>query len=88
MENYAVTQAMTFTHLEEQLLAELNTQRQDLLEQLLQKRQSVDMTDVLGIRLDCDGIDVRGDEKIWLLNYPAAITVPSLDGLTSIKMVN
>lgn len=88
MKNYAVTQAPTFAHLEEQLLAELNTQRRDLLEQLLQKRQSVDVTDVRAIGLDCDGIDVRGDEEIWRLNYPAAITVPSLDALASIKMVN
>ncbi|HUV99597.1 MAG TPA: pyridoxamine 5'-phosphate oxidase family protein [Gallionella sp.] len=86
MENYTVTQALTFAQREELLLAELNTGQHDLLQQLLQQRHSVDVTDVRAIGLDCDGIDVRGDKQIWRLHYPAAITVPSLDGLASIKM--
>lgn len=86
MENYAVSQALAFARQEALLLAEMNTARQDLLQQLLQQRDGVDATNVRAIGLDCDGIDVRGDEQIWRLNFPAAITVPSLDALAAIKM--
>jgi putative heme iron utilization protein len=86
MENYAVSQALTFAQQEERLLAEMNTGRQDVLQQLLLQRSSVEAKDVRAIGLDCDGIDVRADEQIWRLNFPAAITAPSLDALATIKM--
>ena len=83
MKNYAVNHASTFAQREELLLAEINTVQHDLLQQLLQQRNSVDVTDVRAIGLDCDGIDVCGDGQIWRLNFPAAITIPSLDALAS-----
>jgi putative heme iron utilization protein len=86
MENYAVSQALTFAQQEQRLLAEMNTGQQDVLQLLLQQRYSVEARDVRAIGLDCDGIDVRGDEQIWRLNFPAAITAPSLDALATIKM--
>lgn len=85
MENYAVAQALTFAQQEELLLAEINTEQHDLLQQLLQQRNSVDVADVRAVGLDCDGIDVRGDGQTWRLNFPAAITGPSVDALASIK---
>jgi putative heme iron utilization protein len=85
MKNYAVSQALTFAQREEQLLAEINTGQQDVLQLLLQQQNSVEATDVRAIGLDCDGIDVRADEQICRLNFPAAITAPSLDALASIN---
>jgi len=86
MENYAVSQALTFARQEELLLAEMNTGRQDFLQQLLHQHGNIDATNVRAIGLDCDGIDVRSDGKIWRMNFPAAITVPSLDVLATIRM--
>ncbi len=86
MENYAVSQVLKFARQEQRLLAEMNTGQQDVLQQLLQKRNGVEARDVRAIGLDCDGIDVQADEQIWRLNFPAAITVPSLDALASLKM--
>jgi len=85
MENYAVAQAQTFAQREELLLAEMNARQQDLMQQLLLQQDGVAATDIRAIGLDCDGIDVRGDEQIWRLNFTEAITVPTLDALTSIK---
>lgn len=85
MGNYAVAQAQTFAQREELLLAEMNARQQDLLRQLLQQQDGVAATDVWAIGLDCDGIDVRGDQQIWRLSFPEAITVPTLDALASIK---
>jgi hypothetical protein len=86
MENYAVAQAQTFAQREEVLLAEMNARQQDLMRQLLLQQDGVDATDLRAIGLDCDGIDVRGDEQVWRLNFPEAITVPTLDALATIKM--
>jgi putative heme iron utilization protein len=85
MENYAVAQAQIFTQREELLLAEMNARQQDLMQQLLLQQDGVAATDVRAIGLDCDGIDVRGDEQIWRLNFPEAINAPTLDALASIK---
>jgi hypothetical protein len=86
MEHYAVSQALAFAQQEELLLAEMNTGRQDVLQQLSRQQGNIDATNVRAIGLDCDGIDVRGDEQIWRFNFPAAITAPSLDALAEIKM--
>lgn len=86
MENYTVAQAQMFAQREELLLAEMNAQQQDLMQQLLLQQDGVDATDLRAIGLDCDGIDVRSDEQIWRLNFPEMITAPSLAGLASLKM--
>jgi putative heme iron utilization protein len=86
MENYASAQAKTFAQQEELLLAGINARQQDLMQQLLVQQYGVAVTDVRAIGLDCDGIDVRGNEQIWRLNFPEAITVPTLDAFGSIKM--
>ena len=85
MENYAVSQAVAFSQQEEQLLAEMNTGRQDM-HLLLQQQGNIDASNARVIGLDCDGIDVRGGEQIWRLNFPGAIAVPALEALAAIKM--
>lgn len=87
MVNYAAIQASAFAQQEQQLLAEINTGQHDLLQQLLQQRDSIDVTDVRAVGLDCDGIDVRGgDEQVWRLNFPEALKAPALNTLATIKM--
>jgi hypothetical protein len=86
MEDYPVTQAGMFAQQEEALLAEIKTQQQDVLRQIIQQQHGVDATNAEAIGLDCDGIDVRCEERIWRLDFPEAIAVPSLDVLASLKM--
>jgi putative heme iron utilization protein len=86
MGNYAVAQAETFAQREELLLAEMNSQQQDVLQQLVQLQDGADTADMQAVGLDCDGIDVRSEGQIWRLNFPETIAVPSLDGLASLKM--
>ena len=81
MENYAVEQAAAFAKQEEALLAETNTQQQAVLRKLLRQRHSIDATNVQAIGLDCDGLDVRCDEQVWRLDFPEAVSSPSLDAL-------
>lgn len=85
MENYAVTQAESFTQGEEMLLAELNTRHHDFLLRQLQQN-GIDATDMQAIGLDCDGIDVRSGEQIWRLNFPETITESALSALATLKM--
>ena len=86
MEDYPVEQAGLFAQQEEVLLTEINTQQQDRLRQIIQQQHGIDVTYAQAIGLDCDGIDVRCDERIWRLDFPEASTAPSLDGLASLKM--
>lgn len=85
MENYVVSQALTFVRQEEILLAEMNTGQQDVLHQLLRQQGNINAANVRVVGLDCDGIDVRGDEQIWRFNFPAALTAPSLDAVSAMK---
>jgi heme oxygenase (biliverdin-IX-beta and delta-forming) len=82
MENYAVAQAETFAKHEEELLAEMNTGQQMVLQKLLREHHGVDEAEVRAIGLDCDGLDVRCGEQIWRLDFPEAACTPSLDALT------
>jgi heme iron utilization protein len=86
MEDYPVTQAGMFAQQEEALLAEIKTQQQDVLRQIIQQQHGVDATNAEAIGLDCDGIDVRCEERIWRLDFPEAIAIPSLDVLATLKM--
>ncbi len=85
MENYAVAQAEAFAKREEALLAETNTRQQAALRELLRQRHSIDVTHVQAIGLDCDGLDVRCDEQVWRLDFPEAVSSPSLDALAPLK---
>ena len=78
----AVEQAAAFAKQEEALLAETNTQQQAVLRKLLRQRHSIDATNVQAIGLDCDGLDVRCDEQVWRLDFPEAVSSPSLEALT------
>ena len=82
MENYAVGQAEAFAQQEEALLANINSQQQDELRQLLQQRHGVDTTNAQAIGLDCDGLDVRYDEQVWRIDFPEAAPSPSQVVLT------
>jgi len=86
MEDYPVKQAGLFAQQEGALLAEINTQQQDVLRQLIQQQHGTDASHAEAIGLDCDGIDVRCGERIWRLDFPEATPVPSLDVLASLKM--
>ncbi|MGA7749362.1 MAG: pyridoxamine 5'-phosphate oxidase family protein [Gallionella sp.] len=82
MENYAVAQAEIFAQREEALVAEINAQQRNVLRQLLLQRHGVDTADVQAIGLDCDGLDVRSDDKIWRLDFAEEASSPSLDALS------
>jgi heme iron utilization protein len=82
MENYTVVQAEAFARQEEALLAETNARQQAVLRQLLRQRHSIDAANVQAIGLDCDGLDVRCNEQVWRLDFPEAVSSPSLDELT------
>ncbi len=85
MEAYSVPQAEIFAQHEQALLAEINAQQRDVLIHLLQQKDGRDLADVQAIGLDCDGLDVRGDERIWRLDFPEAATDPSQGLLTLLK---
>jgi putative heme iron utilization protein len=80
LENYTVTQAELFAQHEEASLTQINTQQQGMLQQLLQQHD-IEATGAQAIGLDCDGLDVRRDEKIWRMDFPEAATDPALDAL-------
>ena len=86
MADYPVKQAGLFARQEEALLAKINTQQHDVLQQLIQQQHGIDASYAEAIGLDCDGIDVRCGERIWRLDFHEAITAPSMDVLASLKM--
>jgi heme oxygenase (biliverdin-IX-beta and delta-forming) len=86
MDNYTVMQAETFAKHEEELLAEANSRRQPVLQKLLREHHGTDETEIQAIGFDCDGLDVRCDEKIWRLDFPEAAGSPSLDVLASLAI--
>jgi heme iron utilization protein len=85
MENYAVAQAEAFAKQEEALLAETNMRQQAVLRELLRQRHSIDAANAQAIGLDCDGMDVRCDEQVWRMDFPEALSSPSLAALASLK---
>ena len=86
MEHYATAQAGQFAQQEEKLLTEINTMRQSMLCLLLRQQHNIDAANVLAIGLDCDGLDVLYDERVWRLDFAEAASSPSLDALASSKM--
>ena len=85
MADYPVAQAGIFTQQEPALLAEINSKRRDVLRQLLRKRHGVEVPDILAIGMDCDGLDIRCDDKIWRLDFSEAQSSPSLDALATLS---
>jgi len=69
MEDYAVAQAAAFYQKEAKLLNVINTQQQDTLRQLIQQLHGADAADPQAISLDCDGLDIRSNEKIYRFDF-------------------
>lgn len=86
MKNYSVTQAETFTKNEEALLAEANTLHHAILQKIVWGNRGPDQAEVWAIGLDCDGMDVCSGERIWRLDFPEAVSNPSLQALKTLKM--
>lgn len=77
MANYAVAEHNAFALQEEALLTEINTRQQGALHRLLQQRYGITAAEIQAIGLDCDGLDVRGNEQVWRLDFTETILDPS-----------
>jgi heme iron utilization protein len=86
LENYTFSQAEAYAKHEAELLAEINSKQQAVLQALLRQRHGIETTDVLAIGYDCDGLDVLSGEQVWRLGLPEAGTKPSLDALISLQL--
>ena len=85
LDEYATPQLAQFAKQEESLLAEINVKQQSILCKLLQQRHGIDTANVQAIGIDCDGLDVRCNERLWRLDFPEAVSSPSLEALASLK---
>lgn len=86
LENYTVSQADAYSEHEANLLAEINLQQRAVLRNLLRQQHSIEATDMMAVGYDCDGLNVRSGEQVWRLDFPKAVTKPSLDALASLQI--
>ncbi len=81
MQSYTVAQAERFAREETHLLEALNAPGSKAMRQLLRQR-GIGVAQARVIGLDCDGFDLHAGGKLLRLDFPEALSRPSLDALS------
>lgn len=75
IEDYAAPQPNAFARHEENLLFEMNTRQRDTVHRLLQQHH-IDAPDATVIGLDCDGLDIDAEGRVFRLDFSRTLTEP------------
>ncbi len=86
LKTYTVAQAANFAQHEDASLLEINAHQMGTVQQLLLHVHGVNKSDAKVIAVDCDGLDVRCDKRIFRLDFTDTLTDPGqLESLSSLR---
>ena len=77
MEAYSIAQAALFAQHEEASLHEINTHQQNTVHRLLQKYHGIEGHGAQVVSLDCDGLSVRCDDRVFRLDFAETLSNPA-----------